>query len=170
VRADYETRGLRSPLYYLLRAGRWDERRGWEISLLHHKLYLTNPPAGVANLSVSHGFNIVSLNRSFRDGDWTWRLGAGPVITHAEAVILGTQYHGPYRLAGVALMGGVGRRFYVGERTYLALEGAASAAYASPRLEGAPGAELKVRNIALHGLFDWDSTSSAANHMPAAAP
>jgi hypothetical protein len=153
VRADYETRGLQSPLYYMLRAGRWVEQRGWEVALLHHKLYVTNPPAGVENLSISHGFNILAVNRAFREGNWTWRLGAGPVITHAEAVIRGTEYHGPYRLSGVAVIAGLGHRFYLGRDPYLALEGALSAAYAKPALSGSPGGELTVRNAALHGLF-----------------
>jgi hypothetical protein len=140
-------------LYYVLRAARWDERRGWELSLMHHKLYLANPPAGVANLSISHGFNILSLNRAFRDANWTWRLGAGPVITHAEAAILDTEYHGPYKLAGVALVTAVGRRFYASESVYFSVEGAVTAAYAKPRLGGSPAGELTVRNVALHGLF-----------------
>ena len=153
VRAHYDTRGWRSPLYYMLRAGRWSEDRAWEVCVLHHKLYLSNPPAGVADVSVSHGFNIVSLNRAFRHRDWIWRLGAGPVVTHAEATILGTRYDGPYKLAGIALVTGLERRFYLGEATYLALEGGMTAAYAKPQLEGTPGATLTVRNVALHGLL-----------------
>jgi hypothetical protein len=62
LRADYETRGFDRPLYYMLRAARWQQARGWEVALIHHKLYLTNPPEGVAALSISHGFNIASLN------------------------------------------------------------------------------------------------------------
>src|SRR3954470_12198178 len=115
VNADYETRAFRSPLYYMLRAGRWQGDEGWELSLLHHKLYLTNPPPGVSGLSVSHGFNVITVNRAFNRGDWTWRLGAGPVVTHAEATILSTTYDGPYRLAGAAALASVGRRFYIGE-------------------------------------------------------
>jgi hypothetical protein len=46
VRADYETRGFDRPLYYVLRAARWQAARAWEVSLLHYKLYLTNPPDG----------------------------------------------------------------------------------------------------------------------------
>jgi hypothetical protein len=153
VRADYDTRGFSSPLYYMLRVGRWSERRAWEVSVLHHKLYLSNPPAGVADLSISHGFNIVSLNRAFRDGGWVWRLGAGPVVTHAEATILGTRYDGPYELAGAALVTGVGRRVYVAHSAYVSFEGAISAAYAKPQLRGTPSGELTVRNVALHGLL-----------------
>jgi hypothetical protein len=152
LNASYETRGFRSPPYYMLRAARWQNQRAWEISLIHHKLYLTDPPAGVSGLSVSHGFNIVSVNRAFKRGDWSYRFGAGPVITHAEATILGTKYDGPYKLAGAGVLAAAGRRFYVGSAAYIALEGAMTAAYAKPRLEGTPSAQLSVANLALHAL------------------
>jgi hypothetical protein len=148
--ARYDTRGFRSPPYYMLRAARWREGAAWEVSLIHHKLYLDNPPAGVSGLSVSHGFNILSLNRAYRDGAWTYRLGAGPVITHAEATILGTKYDGPYRLAGAALLASGGRRFYIGSATFIGVEAALTAAYAKPKLSGPPGGELTVRNTAIH--------------------
>src|SRR4029453_8210628 len=151
--ANYETRGFSSPPYYVLRAGRWSGERAWEVSLMHHKIYLDNPPAGVSDLSVSHGFNILSLNRAYKAGDWTYRFGAGPVITHAEATILGTKYDGPYRLAGAGFLAAAGPRVHVGRSTYFAVEGAATAAYARPPLDGPPDAELRVTNFALHAML-----------------
>lgn len=152
VSARYRTRGLRTPLYYVLRGARWSDDKAWEISFIHHKLYLANPPAGVSSLSITHGFNIFSLARAFKSGDWSWRVGAGPVITHAEATINGTQYDGPYKLSGAALLVGAGRRFYLGRSTFVSLEGMLTAAYANPRLPGPPDGELKVINTALHAL------------------
>jgi hypothetical protein len=137
----------------VLRAGHWSGERAWEFSLMHHKIYLANPPPGVSDVSVSHGFNIVSLNRAFKTGDWTYRFGAGPVVTHAEATILGTKYDGPYRLAGAGLLAATGRRFHVGRSTWLAIEGAATAAYAAPKLPGPREGELRVSNFALHGML-----------------
>lgn len=151
--ADYRTRALRSPPYYVLRGARWSNDAAWEVSLVHHKLYLANPPAGVSDLSITHGFNILSVNRAFRAGGWTYRFGAGPVVTHAEATILGTKYDGPYKLSGAALLAGGGRRFYFAGSTFLSVEGMASAAYASPSLPGPPDAKLKVTNTALHLLL-----------------
>ena len=150
--AKYDTRGFDTPLYYLVRAGRWEKRAGWELSLLHDKLYLSNPPAGVASLSISHGFNILSVNRAFRYGNWLYRIGAGPVITHAEANINGVTYDGPYKLAGAAFVSSIGRRFYIGTSTFLSVEAMLTAARATPKLPGPPDAELKVNNVALHLL------------------
>jgi hypothetical protein len=150
--ADYDTNGLDSPLYYTVRGARWEQDRAWELSLMHHKLYLQNPPAGVAALSVSHGFNILTVNRAFRTDNWIYRFGAGPVITHAEGIINGVSYDGSYQLSGVALLAGGGRRFYVARSTFFSLEAAATAAYASPTMSGPPNAEIKVTNFAIHGL------------------
>lgn len=150
--ADYRTHAFRSPPYYVLRGARWSDDAAWEVSLIHHKLYLANPPAGVSDLSISHGFNILSLARAFRAGDWTYRFGAGPVVTHAEATILGTKYDGPYKLSGAALLAGGGRRFYFGRSTFVSLEGMLTAAYASPSLPGPPNAKLKATNTAIHFL------------------
>jgi hypothetical protein len=152
VNASYDTRAFRSPPYYMLRGARWQGDAAWEISQIHHKLYLTNPPPGVTGVSVSHGFNIISVNRAFRRGEWIYRFGAGPVITHAEGTILQTKYDGPYRLSGAAVLGGVGRRFYLSSSTYVGLEGAATAAYAKPKMSGSPQAQLTIRNTALHFL------------------
>ena len=86
VDAEYETRGFQAPVLYLLRMGRWEAQRGWELSFLHHSS-ICRIRRPVDNVSISHGFNIVTVNRAWRAGDWSWRIGLGPVITHAEATI-----------------------------------------------------------------------------------
>jgi len=155
VNADYETRGLSTPVYYVVRGARWSGDAGWELALIHDKLYLNNPPSGTSSLQISHGFNIVPLTRAYRAGDWTWRLGAGPVLTHAEAVINGASYDGPTKLSGVAALAGGGWRFRLAERAFVSIEAMLSAAYARPTLPGSPSGELEVRNVAVHGLFGF---------------
>jgi hypothetical protein len=152
LKAKFETRGFDSPLYYLLRAGKWQDNYATEFSILHHKLYLKNPPAGVSDLSVSHGFNILTLNGAYRVKDWVYRFGAGPVVTHAEATINGFRYDGPYRLSGAAMLAAVGRRFYIAKSTFLSVEAMASAAYATPRLSGSLNGEMRITHLAFHGL------------------
>jgi hypothetical protein len=153
VDAKYETRGLRAPPYYILRAARWSGDAAWEISQIHHKLYLTNPPPGVGDVSISHGFNILTVNRAYRAGDWTYRIGAGPVVTHAEATINGTKYDGPYKLSGAALLAGAGWRYYVTESTFFSVEGLLTLARANPKLPGPPDGELRATNTAIHAAF-----------------
>lgn len=150
--ADYDTRGFESPLYYMLRVARWREQRAWEVALTHHKIYLGNPPGGVADVSISHGFNILSLTRAARSGPWVYRLGAGPVITHAEATINGVRYDGPYRLSGAALVAGGGWRLELGKAAFLSAELMGSAAYVKAKMDGPPDATLTTSNMALHVL------------------
>src|SRR5574341_251609 len=150
--ADYRTRGFAPPFYYVLRAARWHEGRAWEGALIHHKLYLANPPDGVADLSISHGFNIVSLNRAVRAAHWVYRFGGGLVITHAEATINGVRYDGPYRLSGAALLVGGGWRFDFSRSFFASAELMATAAYASAKLSGPPDGRIETSNVAIHAL------------------
>ncbi|MFC4307822.1 hypothetical protein ACFPN2_01900 [Steroidobacter flavus] len=147
---DYETRGLESPLHYAWRIARWEDARGWELQLLHHKIFLQSRPAGVDALSVSHGFNIVTVNRAIEYGHWRIRAGLGPVVAHAEARILGSSYDGPYELAGAAALIGVSRQLKLGKNFYLLGEAAATFGYMRARPEGSPALEVTIRNPAFH--------------------
>ena len=147
---DYETRGLEGPLHYAWRISRWVDDRGWELQLLHHKIYLQDPPAGVEALSVSHGFNIVSVNRSLKYRGWILRGGVGPVITHAEANVLGTSYDGPYEVAGAAALLGVARELELGEHFRLLGEISATFGYIDAHPDGTPELGLTIRNPAIH--------------------
>src|SRR4051812_26030805 len=141
IRGDYETRGFRSPPYYALRAGYWqggkDEASAWEAQLVHHKVYLKNPPDGVSSLSISHGFNIVSFNGAYRTGNSVFRFGAGPVTTHAEGTINDVTYAGRYQLSGFGALAGAGRRFPLTKGFFASIEAMVTAAYAKPDLSGA---------------------------------
>lgn len=147
---DYKTQGLEGPLHYAWRIARWDDDRAWELQLLHHKLFLQNRPAGVDSLSVSHGFNIVTINRVFEHQHWRVRAGLGPVITHTEARILGSSYDGPYELAGAAALIGVSRQLQLGKNFYLVGEVAATFGYIRARPDGTPALEVTIRNPAFH--------------------
>jgi hypothetical protein len=147
---EYETRGLEGPLHYAWRVARRQEGRAWELQLLHHKLYLQDPPAGIDALSVSHGFNIVTVNRAFDFAGWRARMGIGPVITHVEASIAGTTYDGPYELAGAAVLLGLGRAFAITSHFYLLGEVGATFGYVEADPSGTPELELTIRNPAVH--------------------
>jgi hypothetical protein len=150
ISGDYETRGLEGPFHYAWRISRWQESGAWELQLLHHKLFLKNRPEGVDSLSVSHGFNIVSINRAFESGGWRLRAGVGPVITHAEANIAGTGYDGPYELAGAAVLVGAGRTLKLGSHFYLMGEVSASLGWIDAHPSGEPDLQISIRNPALH--------------------
>jgi hypothetical protein len=150
LNGDYETRGLEAPPHYTVRVARWDRERGWELQLLHHKIYLRNRPPEVEALSVSHGFNIVSLNRAYRVDRWRFRIGVGPVIAHPEARIGGVSYGGPYELAGVAGLGGVDTTLDLSPHFALLAELTATFGYIEVHPHGSDDLTFSVRNPALH--------------------
>jgi hypothetical protein len=155
--AEYETRPFEGPLYYSLRAGRWSGGRGWELELIHQKLFLQNGPPEVQRFDISHGYNLVTVNRAWETRGIVLRAGLGAVIAHPENTVRGraldseeTNLRGGYHAAGPVLQAGAERRFTFGERWFLGLEGKLSAA----RVEvPVAGGEAEVPNVAAHALL-----------------
>jgi hypothetical protein len=148
--AKWETKPFTDPIYYSVRAGRWSRRGGWELELTHHKLYLRNPPPEVEHLEVSHGYNLVTLNRAWDLGPVLVRAGAGPVVAHVEGRVRGRSYGtSGYEWTGPALQVGVEKRLTLRERWLLGVEGKVSAARA---VISVPGGELNAPNVAGHLL------------------
>jgi hypothetical protein len=147
---DYETRGFEGPLHYTIRLTHWDQDRGWALELLHHKLNLRNRPQGVEALSISHGFNIVTISRAYALGSWRLRVGAGPVVAHPEARIGGSSYDGDYELAGAAIVGSVGAAVPLTTQLLITGEVAATYGYAKVHPSGEPDLTFDVRNPAFH--------------------
>jgi hypothetical protein len=147
---DYETRGFEGPLHYTWRIAHWQNDRAWELQLLHHKLYLRNRPPAVETLSVSHGFNIVTLNRAFKLDGWLLRVGVGPVIAHPEARVSGSPYDGPYEVGGAAAMAGIGRSLALTPKLFLHAELEMTFGYIEVHPEGSPDLEVSILNPAAH--------------------
>ena len=154
--ADYETRPFESPVYYSVRAGRWDAGRGWELELIHLKLFLSDPPPEIQRFAVSHGYNLVTVNRGWDLGRVVLRLGAGGVIAHPESTIRGRTapeegglFDSGYHLTGPAVQGAAEWRLGLGERWVLGVEGKATAARAEVPVAGG---EAEVPSYALHAL------------------
>jgi hypothetical protein len=159
VTARWETRPLRDAPYYALRLGRWSHGRAWELELLHHKLYLDDPPAEVQRFEISHGFNLVALLRAVPRGAVLWRLGGGLVIAHPETTIRGraapedaTNLGGGYHLAGGVLQTSIGARRPLGRHFHVAAEAKLTLAYAEVPVAGG---EATVPNVAIHGLLGF---------------
>jgi hypothetical protein len=118
--ARYGTHAFETPLYYVARVEREGTSGGaLALELVHHKLFLENEPPEVQELAISHGFNVVTVQRAWSRGDaLRWRAGAGVVVAHPETTVRGrAQPKGGwldrgYYVAGPAaqLGGGLSRR------------------------------------------------------------
>lgn len=149
--AEWETRPFDDAPYYAARVALWSGRRGWELQLLHHKIYLTNGPPEVEHFEVSHGWNLITLQRAGRGRILDWRAGAGAVVAHAEGRIRGRDVDtGDYHLSGAGALVGVGRSFAISRRFFANAEAQVSLSWARvPIVTG----HARTVNVAFHALF-----------------
>jgi hypothetical protein len=161
VRARWRARPFDSPIYYGIGAFRRRDGREWSLELVHHKLYLANPPPEVQEFSVSHGYNLLLLGhgRELASGIWA-RAGAGIVVAHPESTVRGralAQTGGPfgagYHLAGPTLSVGLDGRVPLGDRLRLVVGGRVTGAYAIVPVEGG---SARVPNVAFHATAGLD--------------
>ena len=152
--ARYDTRPFSEVPYYDIKVG--IARRPWafELELVHHKLYLMNPPAEVDTFAITHGYNPLLVNCV---RDWAGlklRAGAGIVITHPETTVRGQRFPETggvlgWYLSGAALQASVAKEFELGSRFFAGVEGKTVAAYARIPIQNG---SADVPNVALHAL------------------
>lgn len=155
--ARYETRPFEDPTYYAMRFSRGDRTGAWELQFIHHKLHLANPPQEIQHFEITHGFNLLSLNRSFSLRHVTLRFGMGIVLAHTESTVRELKHSGSggifgtgYLLTGPALLGGLGKRIPLSRRFHMACEAQLTAARAKvPVADGTASAP----NVAVHALL-----------------
>jgi hypothetical protein len=157
ITADYETKPFKAPFYYVIRIGRWEDNKAWEIETIHHKIYLKNTTDEVESFSISHGYNTLTLNRAWLNKkDFIWRIGAGLVLAHPESNIRdqvycecgGTLNDDGYYIAGPVVMAGLGKRYYLSRNFFVELEGKVTAGYADVNV--ANNGSAYAPNIAVH--------------------
>ncbi len=134
--ARYKTQPFQSPLYYEYRISRWHNEKSWEIEYIHHKIYLTNPISDIDNFSISHGFNMLTLNRGLDISGNIFRAGLGIVIAHPEFTIRGITFDqtrgwfkGGYLPAGIAVNLGYARHINLTNRFFINAEAKTTMAF-----------------------------------------
>jgi hypothetical protein len=152
--AEYDTRPFDPPLCYAVRATHGRGDRSWALDFVHHKLYLANPPAEVQRFSISHGFNLLTLQRLWPAWGATACAGAGVVIAHPESRVREKPLPedggaGGYYLAGPAVALGIGKKLNLTRRFFVSVEGRVTLAYVSvPVADG----EAELTNVAFHAF------------------
>ena len=132
--ARYSSEPFRSPIYYVWRIGRWKGQSAWELEFVHHKLYLDNKPPEIERFAISHGYNMVMVNRTFekllfKKFDYHLRLGAGAVLSHVENTVRGQVFPEDgglfgwgYYITGPVLNLTAAKRFYLVKRLFINTE------------------------------------------------
>lgn len=160
-RARWATRPFDNPWYYGIGLFRRAGGREWSGELIHHKIYLRNPPPEVQDFSISHGFNFLLVGHGIEVTPGVWaRVQAGAVLAHPESTVRGkTLPEGGglargYHLAGPALAAGVEGRVPLGDRARLALGARLVGGYAFvPVADGS----ARVPNLAVHATAGVDA-------------
>jgi hypothetical protein len=150
--ARWATRPRDASWYYAGRIGIWNGNRGWRLDLIHHKLYLTNPPRDVQELKITNGYNMVTVSRAFRRDKLTYALGVGPVITYPFSTIRNRQFDhqggwGGYFLSGGTVVGAATREFPLVAGLTVNLDARLSASYVRVPINGG---HVSLPNGALH--------------------
>ena len=157
-RARYRTRPWHGSPYYAYRLG----YRQWSAELVHHKIYLQNPPPEIEHFEVSHGYNMVIVSRTMPllEQSSVFRIGVGMVIGHPEGSVRGKPINpvrsflgGGYHIAGVGLQAAAGPPIGVADHWFFRPEAKLTAAWA--RMPLADGGTATVPNVALHMLVGF---------------
>jgi hypothetical protein len=140
--ASWDARPFETPLYYAWRVARFRRGAAWAVGLVHHKRYLAEPTAEVESFSVSHGYNLLTLERGWPLGGVTVWTAAGVVVAHPESTVRGRVFEeeggvfGGYYVTGPSLGLGAERRLPLTRRLELTLEGRFALSWADVPVAG----------------------------------
>jgi hypothetical protein len=156
LNADYDTDSFKMPLYWVVRAGWWRDNAGLELEFIHDKLYLHNGPPEVRQFSLSHGYNLLTLNRAWNLQWFILRIGAGVVFPHPESTVRDKEFDEKsgmldtgYYLAGPVGQVALEKRFFLYRGLFASLEGKWSGSWAHVPINDG---HADLWNTSIHGL------------------
>lgn len=157
--ARYHTEAFTSPVYWDWRFSRWQNDKSWEFEVTHHKLYLDNTTPEVQKFNISHGFNMIMVNRGFVKKTYQYRAGVGIVLSHPESNIRGKEFGDSvddldlgYYISGPVLNLAIGKPIHFGSRFFISAEAKTTFAYSSVKV--AQG-HADVYNLAFHLILGF---------------
>ncbi len=131
IKAIYESEPFILPVYWLWRINyQTDSTTVYAFEAVHHKIYLTNNHPDIQRFSISHGLNLLILNRiKILKSKFHYNLGIGTVLAHPESTIRQKpfdEFQGigkmGYYISGIALNVSAGKYFDLTRRIYINLE------------------------------------------------
>ncbi len=154
--ARYREKPFTGSPYYAWRIAKWNGDQAWEFELVHHKLYLANKSPEIQRFEISHGYNLVTVNRAWHKTNGVIiRVGAGIVLTHPETIVRGKKLPWGEGLDGFYLSGSTvqvaaAKKLPISDSVFFVVEGKFTASYAHiPIQDGS----AYVPNLAFHGLL-----------------
>lgn len=155
--ARFRTEAFTPPVYWDCRVARWKDLKSWEFEVIHQKLYLKNTTAEVQKFNISHGFNLLMINRGFDNGKFRLRTGAGIVLAHPESKIRGMEFGDStddfdtgYFISGPVANFALSKPVRISNRFFINAEAKTTLAYSHIKI--AKGYS-QVFNLACHLIF-----------------
>lgn len=152
--ARFRTEAFTPPVYWDCRISRWKDRKSWEFEVIHQKLYLKNTTGEVQKFNISHGFNLLMINRGFDKGKYRLRTGAGIVLAHPESKIRGMEFGNTtddfdmgYFISGPVANFALSKPIRISERFFVNAEAKTTLAYSHIKISGG---HAEVFNLAFH--------------------
>jgi len=159
--ARYQEKPLKESPYYAWRIAKWSQNQAWEFELIHHKLYLTNEIPEIQHFEVSHGYNLLTVNRAWEKANGSIiRVGAGIVLAHPESIIRGKkrpekifgQGLDGFYVSGPTVQAAIAKKFSMFRSLFFSVEGKFTASYAHVPIKDG---NAYVPNLAFHGLLGF---------------
>ena len=148
-KAHFYSEPFKQPFFYVYRFNKWRNEKGWQLEMMHQKLYLKNPPKEVQYFSITHGYNLIMLSRAFKvsifnEKDFIISIGSGVILAHAENMVRGKEFDQQqsfnnmgYYLTGPVLNLAIAKRFNLSNRFYFNVETKFNTSYAKvPIVDG----------------------------------
>jgi hypothetical protein len=154
--ARYQAKSLEPPIYYSIRIARgWENY--WELEIIHDKLFLKNKPTAIQKFSISHGHNLIIINRTWMYRNIILRVGTGIALVHPETTVRNKKcpenkgiFKMGYYITGPVVQIAVEKQYRIYNRLFAAIEGKFIGSFSRiPISEG----NADVLNLAFHGLF-----------------
>lgn len=150
------------PVYWDWRISRWQNNRSWELESIHNKMFLDNPTDDIQGFSISHGFNIFTINRGFKKNGFVFRPGLGIVVAHPENNIRHQKldesygiFDNGYQITGPSAILSIARPLNISSRLFLNPE--AKTTFGFSRVKIHQG-YADVYNFALHLILGFGFT------------
>ena len=134
--AHYYSKPFAIPIFWDWRLSYWNGSGGWEIEAVHHKIFLSNKPLGVDEFSISHGLNLVTINRCCFIYGFILRTGAGIVIAHPESIVNNEKlsekrgiFNWGYYISGPVIILSAGKRVNLIDKIFITLDAKIGCSY-----------------------------------------
>ena len=156
LRANYNTFPLKLPFYYSYRLSHYTKSGGWELELNHLKIVLSNSHQDIQRFSITHGYNLIWVNKTWVLPHFYIRTGIGTIAAHAENTIRNQKldeslglFNKGYYLGGISAQLAIQYKLFLLDFLYLSAEAKIAASNCKvPVVDGY--AKVPVFHQALH--------------------